>query len=68
MFVAFRSLNALQHFVDERSKVRLDCVEFTLEYRDWLGKVVDDLGTGDLGSGLIGITASSGVLRDAPIS
>ena len=68
MFVAFRSLNALQHFFDERSKVRLDCVEFTLEYRDWLGKVVDDLGTGDLGSGLIGITAASGVLRDAPIS
>jgi hypothetical protein len=40
------SLPALQHLVEKRPKVHLDCVEFTLKYRNGVRKVVDNLGTG----------------------
>jgi len=40
------SLPAPQHLVEKRSKVHLDCVEFTLKYRNGVRKVVDNLGTG----------------------
>jgi hypothetical protein len=36
----------LQHLVYKGPKVHLDCVEFTLEYRDGMRKVADNLGTG----------------------
>jgi hypothetical protein len=36
----------LQDLVDERSKIHLDSVEFTLAYRDGVRKVVDNLGKG----------------------
>ena len=36
----------LQHLVNERPKVHLDGVEFTLDYRDGVRKVVDNLGKG----------------------
>jgi len=41
-----QSLHVLQHLVDERSKIHLDSVEFTLAYRDGVRKVVDNLGKG----------------------
>jgi hypothetical protein len=36
----------LQHAVDQRPKIHLDCIEFTLKYRDGVRKVVDKLGAG----------------------
>jgi hypothetical protein len=36
----------LQHSVDERPKIHLDCVKFTPKYRDGVRKVVANLGTG----------------------
>jgi hypothetical protein len=36
----------LQHPVDKRPKIHLDCIEFTLKYRDRVRKVVANLGTG----------------------
>src|ERR1700730_6636854 len=36
----------LQHPVDKGPKIHLDGIEFTLKYRDRVGKVVDKLGTG----------------------
>jgi len=40
------SLLVFQHHVDKRPNVHLDRIEFTLEYWDWVRKVVDNLGTG----------------------
>jgi len=39
-------LSFLQHLVDQRPKVHLNHLEFTLKYRDGLRKVVDNLGRG----------------------
>src|ERR1700733_5324386 len=36
----------MQHLVDQRPKVHLNHLEFTLKYRDGLRKVVDNLGRG----------------------
>jgi hypothetical protein len=40
------SLLVFQHPVDKRPNVHLDRIEFTLEYWDWVRKVVDNLKTG----------------------
>jgi len=40
------SFHALQHLVEKRPEVHLDCVEFTLKYRDGVRKIVDNLETG----------------------
>jgi hypothetical protein len=45
------SFLALQHLFDEWPNVHLDCVEFTLKYRDRVRKVVDNLGTGRVNLG-----------------
>jgi hypothetical protein len=40
------SIPVFQHHVDKRPNVHLDRIEFTLEYWDWVRKVVDNLKTG----------------------